>query len=254
MNKIDINLLKKIRQKTKISIYECKKALEKNENNYKKTITYLKNKINLINKKKELKETFILNKMLKNKAAMIKIDCETDFLTKNIEIKYFAEKVLNFILNKEKTNIKKINKKFNCKKKYLINKFKELIKIDKFCFIKNKNINIYLHNFKIGTIISVINTIDKKIKIKKEKIKKIAMHITATDYSYLLKINKIKKNENLFFDFKKIKNEINKNHKIFNNINFLKQPFIFNNKLSLKNYLEKNNIEIDKFCKFETNK
>ncbi len=252
MNKINIKLLKKIREETKISIYECKKALDINNHNYEKTINYLKNKICLIKKNKKLKEGIILNKKINNKASMIEINCETDFTNKNKEIIDFAEKILCFIIKNESTNLIKLKKIFHNEKQYLINKFKELIKINKFCFLKSNNINIYLHNFKIGTILSVKNIINKKLKIKNKKIKKIAMHITAincnnektSNNKHLTNKSNLKIKSNNLLDI-----NVNKNK-----INFLNQPFIFNNKISLNNYLQKNNIKIDKFYKFKIKK
>lgn len=251
-NKIEI--IKKIRKITNISILLCKKALEKNNFNIKKTLLYLKN-IN-IKRKNIPKEGIIINKIKNNKAIMIKINCETDFTSRNKEFELFCKKILNFCFKKKNISLKDINKNFYLKKKYLISKFKENIIIKKICILKNKNLYNYLHNKRIGTILKYKNYSNKN---KLKKIKKISMHITAMNPKYInLKeikkktINKEKKKISILI---KNKNKLNKKllEKLKNKC-LLNQKFIFNNKLSIKEYLKKNKIKIKKFYRFEIKK
>ncbi len=250
-----IELIKKIRKITNISIQLCKKILEKNKFNIEKSLISLK-KIK-IKKKNKTKEGIILNKIKNNIAIMLKINCETDFTSKNKEFQLFANKIINFCFNNNNNiNLKIINNKFKYKKNYLISKFNENINIKNICYIKNKYLYKYLHNKKIGTILKY-NIINKKNNLN--KIKKISMHITAMNPKYIsyknIKKNIIKKEKNKLSIYIKNKNKLKK--KLINKLKIKcleEQKFIFNDKLLVKNYLKKNNIKIIKFYRFEIKK
>ncbi len=248
-----IKIIKKIRKITKISIEKCKKALELNKYNEEKTLIYLK-KIKYSKNKKIPKEGIIINDIKKNKSIMIKINCETDFSSKNKEFINFSKEILNYCFKKNTIILKKIKNHFKKKKNYLASKLKENIIINNICMIKGKYIYKYIHNYKIGTIL--------KYNIKKEnkkKIKKIAIHITAMNPKYIsikdIPRKKIKEEKNKISILEKNKKKISKilKKKIKKKI-LLKQQFIFNNKISVENYIKKNNIKIKKFYRFEIKK
>ncbi len=253
---MNIELLKKIRDITSISIIECKKALEKNNFNLEKSIIYLKKK--KYNIKKKSKEGIIFGKIKNNKAIIIQINCTTDFTIKNKKIKKFANKIINYSLTKENISIKNIDNIFKKKKNYLISKFKENIVIKKICYLKGKYLIKYVHNNnKIGTLLKV-NT--KKKNINYKKIKKIAMHIAAMNpkfiYKHQIPLSTIKKyRKNIILCLKKKENKkkiIKKKLKEkINNIVLLKQKFIFNNKISINTYIKKNYIKIINFCRLQ---
>ncbi len=253
---MDIKILKKIRKITSISIDKCKKALEKNNFNLNKSIIYLKKKKN--KKKNITKEGGIFGKIKNNKAIMIQINCETDFTIKNIEIKKWINKIIDFSLNTKNISVDIINNNFNKKTNYLISKFNENIKIKKIFFIKGKFLAKYIHNNnKIGTILKIKTN---QSYIDNKKIKKIAMHITAMNPKFISKkqipLNIIKKyKQNIIYNLNKknIKNKIIKKKlkEKINNITLLKQKFIFNNKITVKKYINKNNIKIINYCRFK---
>ncbi len=250
--KNNINLIKQIRKLTKISINKCKIALKKNNFDLKKTLIYLKKK--KINNKKKTNEGIIISKIKKNIGIIIKIKCETDFITKNKYFLNFCKKLIKYCLKKKIYNNKNINNYINNKKNFLISKFKENIKIHKIRYLKGKYIIKYIHiNYKIGTIL--------KINIKENNnnyyrsAKKICMHITAMNPKYISRklINKkqIKKEKNSILDYKNKKDLISKlNIKLKKKI-LLEQNFIFNEKLLVKDYIKKKNIIILKFHRFE---
>ncbi len=263
MNKINISLLKKLRKKTQLSIDKCKKALLLNDNNLEKSIKYLKN-LNYYINDNNLKYGLISNKIKSKKAAMIKINCKTDFTTLNKEIINFSDLILNFILKNNILYLEEIKKKFHKKINFLKNKFNENIKIKDFCLLKGKYINNYLHNYKIGTIILVEKINKNNIKLDNKKIKKISMHITASNPNFIsindipdiikydlinnIKKKKIINNYNEIENKKKIQKKIKLKLK---EITLYHQQFIFNTKLTVNNYLKKNNILVKKFYRFQ---
>ncbi len=251
LKKNKINLIKKIRYITKISVIKCKKALEKNNYNLEKSLIYLKKK-NINNKNNITKEGIIINKVKNNNVIMIKLLCETDFTAKNKYLNKFANKIINFCFNKKINKLQKINKHFKNKIKYLKTKFNENIIIDNICHLKGKYIKNYLHhNNKIGTIIKI----DTKKKKNIEKyMKQICIHITAMNPKYIsiknipLNIIENEKKKILIYNKKNILKKINK--KLKKNI-LLEQKFLYNNKIKVKNFLRKKNIKIINFYRYK---
>ncbi len=248
-----INLIKKIRNITQISILKCKNALIKNNFDLNKTLKYLKNK--KFNFTKNSNYEFINTKTKKNKAVIIKFSCETDFVSKTYEFKIFSKNVINFILNNKNITLNYINNIFEKEKNYLISKFNENIIIKKIFYLKNKYVSSYNHLNKIGVILSA-NKINNKKKINKKKLKKIAVHIASTKTKFINlsnipnsiytktknKLIKLKLNK---YNYKKnIKNKLKE-------ICLLNQYFLYNNNIKIKKYLNKNNINILNFYKIQ---
>ncbi len=251
LKKNNINLIKKLRYITKISIIKCKKALKKNNYNLEKSLIYLKKK-NINNKNNITKEGIIINKIKNNNIIMIKLLCETDFTAKNKYFNKFANKIINFCFKKKIKKLKKINKYFKNEIKYLKIKFNENIIINNFCHLEGKYIKNYLHhNNKIGTIIK-INT-SKRKKIKKY-MKQICIHITAMNPKYIniknipLDIIENEKKKILINNKKNILKKLNK--KLKKNI-LLEQKFLYNNKIKVKEFLKKKDIKIINFYRYK---
>ncbi len=93
--KISTELVKKLREKTGVSIMECRKALEKAEGNLDKAADYLR-KIGKGQAEKkgdrETNEGVIASYIHTNKkiGAMVELLCETDFVAKNSEFQELA--------------------------------------------------------------------------------------------------------------------------------------------------------------------
>ncbi len=250
--------IKKIRKITKISIYKCKKILEKNNFDIYKSLKYLKKK--KLNKKNKSYHEFITTKTKKNITIIIKFESETDFIINNIEFKNFEKKIIcNIINNYKKYNIdsKNINKIFKNDINLITNKLNENIKIKNFLYLKSnkeKYICDYNHNRKIGVII-LVKKINKNNIINIKKVRKIAIHIAAIQPKYLnIKsisnkyIKKIKENIKIKFKNKlKHKNINNEIKEKLNKICLKEQLFLFKNNIKVKKYLKTNNIKVIKF-------
>lgn len=82
---VDINLLKKLRNETSVSIAECRKALEEAKNDYKKAIEILrKSGLEKAAKKaeREVSQGLIGSYIHQNGrvGALVELSCETDFV------------------------------------------------------------------------------------------------------------------------------------------------------------------------------
>lgn len=96
--KVSIEDIKKLREKTNISISECKKALEEAKGDFDKAFEALKKKgAELIEKKKgrETKEGLIGAYLHQNGkiAAIVKVSCESDFVARNEVFKNFVHDI-----------------------------------------------------------------------------------------------------------------------------------------------------------------
>ncbi|MDP2585950.1 MAG: translation elongation factor Ts [Candidatus Levybacteria bacterium] len=84
---VDINLLKKLRNETSISIADCRKALEQSKNDYKKALDWVrKNGLEKAAKKsdRETLQGLIESYIHQNGrvGALVEVSCETDFVAR----------------------------------------------------------------------------------------------------------------------------------------------------------------------------
>ena len=187
--------IKKLREMTGVGFKDCKVALEETKGDLEKSVEFLRKKgIAKASKKmsRTASEGLVLVKSFDDKASIIEINSETDFVAKNNDFISFCKELseINFL---SKGNIEKLN---NSKMKNnllvkdnlvnLIAKIGEKITIRRTKFFDNNTGTnfFYVHSAiekNIGKIISMVK-IDGIIKGKNEDIgSKIAMHIAASN-------------------------------------------------------------------------
>jgi len=96
--KIDIKLIKKLRQDSGASIADCRKALEETKGDYAKAIEWLKKRgIEKAEKKidRETAQGLVESYIHQNGkvGAMVKILCETDFVARTEDFKHLAHEI-----------------------------------------------------------------------------------------------------------------------------------------------------------------
>lgn len=126
--KVDISLVKELREKTGLSVIECKKALEETDGNIEKAIEILKKKGLEVSEKKSKRETTegIIGSYVHTNGkigVLIEVNCESDFVARNSE---FQELVKNLALQITATNPQWID--INSIPEEVINEQKEAIK------------------------------------------------------------------------------------------------------------------------------
>jgi len=107
MTKVDINLLKQLRQMTNAPLKDCKEALIESEWDIEKAVQILKKKGALKAAKKADRQTneWIVKVIQDGDiVAGIKLACETDFVAKNETFLELADKILQTILSYVKQN------------------------------------------------------------------------------------------------------------------------------------------------------
>ena len=103
-----IAAIKTLRDRTGAGMMDCKKALEATGYDIEKSIDYLREK-GIAKQAKRAGRTaaegLALVKADGNKAALIEVNCETDFVSASDKFQEYAQFVLNYVLENEPTSI-----------------------------------------------------------------------------------------------------------------------------------------------------
>lgn len=170
--KITTEQIKELRDATGISVMQCKHSLEEAEGDMKKALAVLKKTSSNIALKKinrEVKDGRVLIKTEGNKAVLVSLLCETDFVARNEDFITLLEtllcKAFKRGLEKMKVEAKDIIDS-------VIQKTGENIQLGDSYEVSGEVLGIYVHNNKIGAIASLMGG-------NMELAKNIAMHIAA---------------------------------------------------------------------------
>lgn len=99
---ISLDLIKKLREKTGAGIADCKKALIESDGNFDKAIEYLRKKGAATSQKRSdriAKEGLIFASVneSRNEAAIVEVNCETDFVAKSDKFNVLANAVVDAV-------------------------------------------------------------------------------------------------------------------------------------------------------------
>ena len=170
--------VKELRDATGISVMQCKRALEEAEGNMEKALAILKKTSSDIALKKmsrEVKDGRVSIKANETKAVLVSLHCETDFVARNEDftklLDILTDKALSEGTEKMKSEAKEIIDP-------IIQKTGENIVLGDVYEVTGSVLGSYLHNNKIGVIVSLEggNT---------EVARDIAMHIAAMKPEYI---------------------------------------------------------------------
>ncbi len=193
-------MVKELREKTGAGMMDCKKALVESSADIEGAIDWLKKKgLSSAGKKSdriaaegtvaiEIEPDF-------DKATMVEVNAETDFVAKNEQFQNFAKKTVNHIHTTEPANIDELNKSqiegvsFDEFVKSNIATIGENIVVRRFEIIKtqdNEVVNGYTHmGGKIGVLVSAKYDDAKNKTAVTDFLKQIAMHIAALKPQFL---------------------------------------------------------------------
>lgn len=146
MNKININDIKTLRDKTNAGISDCKEALKQCGGDIESAIKYLRAKgLSNAQKKadKEAKEGVIVAHIEEKSAAMIELNCESDFVARSSRFQVLAEKLV-LLVHKNNSNdlgdFKRSNYDANSTiEEAIMNEtlvLKEKINLNKICYLE----------------------------------------------------------------------------------------------------------------------
>lgn len=170
--------IKELRDQTGISVMQCKRALEEAEGDVVKALAILKKTSSDIALKKgdrELKDGRVTIKLSGKKAVLVSIQCETDFVAKNEDftnlLSILTESALKDGIDKMKAGAKDMIDP-------VIQKTGENIALGEVYEVSGDVLGSYVHNDKIGVIVSLSGGSETLAK-------DIAMHIAAMKPEYI---------------------------------------------------------------------
>ena len=190
---ITAKMVKELRDVTGAGMLDCKKALEANDGNMETAIDWLREKgISKAAKKSErIAAEGLASVLIKdNKAVIVEMNSETDFVAKNDEFKELVNTILEEIINNDvKTNEDVlsievngetindliVNKTAKIGEKLSFRRFTKVVKED------NEVFGSYIH---MGGKIAVLTVLEGD---NEEVAKDVAMHTAAMRPSYIRK-------------------------------------------------------------------
>ena len=267
---ISASMVKELRETTGAGMLDCKKALEETNGNIEEAITWLREKgISKALKKatRIAAEGLAFAKEKDNKAVIVEVNSETDFVAKNEEFKNLVNLIADTLLENEVSNVEEAlkltmdgktiqdiitEKVATIGEKLSFRRFEVLTKND------NEVFGIYSHMG--GKIVTVVVMESNDCELAKD----IAMQIAAMHPLYLTKeevpseaVDKertilTEQAENEGLDPNKIPMIVNgRLNKYYEEICLLDQGFIKENKMKVSKYVESKNSKIIKYVRYE---
>lgn len=183
---ITIEKIKELRDSTGVSVMQCKKALEEADGDIEKALIILKKKSSDIAAKRADREATDGIIIIKNnaandqldksqKAALLELYCETDFVAKNEDFVSLANSLADILLTEGEEAVKsqapeKINQ--------MIQKVGENIRLGHITVVEAPVIGSYSHNGKIAVIVGLEGG-------NSDIARDLAMHIAAMKPEYI---------------------------------------------------------------------
>jgi elongation factor Ts len=186
---ITASMVKELRERTGAGMMECKKALTESEGNMESAIELMR-KSGLAKADKKSSRIaaegviFAVISTDKRQAAMVEINCETDFVSKGEEFRGFARSIADRILGDGPADVQALSElrlndaaaqSVETARQELVAKIGENIKIRRFLRMVSETgqIGLYLHGNRIGVLVDIKGADEAMAK-------DIAMHVAAS--------------------------------------------------------------------------
>ena len=263
--------VKALREKTGAGMMDCKKALQESNGDMEKAIDWLREKgISKAAKKESRIAAEGLSQILEdgNKAVIIEVNSETDFVAKNDEFKNFVSTLAKVILDNEPKTMEEANalsmngSTVADELIALVAKIGEKISFRRFEVVTKSDDEVF------GTYnhqgLGKINVITVLKGDNQEVARDVARHVAAMHPGYLkrdevpedvinhekevIKNQAIEEGKPAEIAEKMVNGRINKYYK---EVCLLEQPFIKDGDISVEQYAKNNSCEIVKMVRFE---
>jgi elongation factor Ts len=172
-------LVKELRERTGAGMMECKKALVETDGDIELAIENMRKSGAAKAAKKAgnvAAEGIIIIKEADGVAALVEVNCQTDFVAKDGNFTAFANKVAEDALA-AKATAEELQAKFEEERVALVAKIGENISIRRVQYIEGTAIATYSHGAKIGVVVAGEGDA--------ETLKHIAMHVAASRPEFL---------------------------------------------------------------------
>lgn len=178
MSTITMDVIKQLRDETGISIMQCKKAIEEAGGDIEKARVILAKQSRAAAEKKadrSMGDGLIVTKQNGDKAVILALRCETDFVSKNEDFIKVANDLADIALN---NGVEAVKDQAQAMIDPLIQKIGENMALGEVSILEGSPMGIYNHNGKNVAIVTLLNG-DEALS------KDIAMHITAMKPRFL---------------------------------------------------------------------
>jgi len=268
---MDASLIKKLKDMTNAGLMDCKKALEESNENIDEAVKWLREKgISKAAKKQDRIAAEGLSKILVegNKAVIVEVNCETDFVAKNEKFNAFIDRLCKTLINSDAKTMEEalalteedgstinddvINMTATIGEKISFRRFNIFEKND------NQTFGEYTH---MGGKITTLTIIDGD---SKEVASDVAMHLAAMNPKYVsreavpasdieeeskvLKEQAINEGKPAEIAEKMVAGRINKYYK---DIVIVEQEFVKNPDITVGTYLSNNNSKLVDMIRYE---
>lgn len=246
--------IKELREITGIGMMECKKALEETNGDMDQAIELLRKRGLAKAAKKADRETFeggLRIVVEGNKAYVVSVSCETDFLANSDRFKTMLADVVEFLKNNGADSKEAAQEFIN--KNYAL-EMGENLQVSHYEIFEGDVLAPYVHsNSKLAALVIA------KAWTDVEKAKQVAMHVTAANPEYLsaddISEEVVSKEKNIQLEIMKndpkmwnkpddvlLKIIEGKMGKFKSEISLLEQDFVIDPSVKVKNFIGENNI------------
>jgi elongation factor Ts len=181
---ITASMVKELRERTGAGMMECKKALTETAGDMDAAVESLR-KSGLAKADKKASRiaaegtvAFVASDDGKT-AAMVEINCETDFVAKGDEFKQFATDIATAVVNSDISTLEDLSQAslsdgtVEARRQALVAKLGENMTVRRFVRVSGNNIGMYVHGGRIG-VLTVLDGGDNDLA------RDIAMHVAAS--------------------------------------------------------------------------
>jgi len=194
-----------------------------------------------------------------NIGVILEINSETDFASRSKEFNLVGTELAKIAIEKQLKDIHEIKNIFEKKRLFFINQFSENISIRRIKFLHGESLGSYMHNSRIGVLVSS----DLK-NVKTDILHQLAMHIAANDPEYIssddipkhimdreykIQLNLSKKTNKKDFVIEKILEGRMK--KYINSICLMEQNFLLDDTKKVKDVLLDHKFLVKNYIRFE---
>ena len=267
---ISASLVKELREKTGAGMLDCKKALEANNGDINASIDWLREKgISKAAKKADriAAEGLAAIKIEGNKAAIVEVNSETDFVAKNEEFVSLVNEILSAVINSNVDTVEEalnlstsegtindliVAKTAKIGEKLSFRRFKVVEKQD------NETFGEYIHMGGKIAVLTVVSNADEAVA------KDVAMHAAAMRPTYVrisdVPAEEVEKEKEILTEQamnegkpKEIaeKMVMGRIQKFYKEICLEEQPFVKDGDINVKTFVKNNGGEIKDMIRFE---
>ena len=271
MSNITAQMVKELRERTGAGMMECKKALTECSGDMELAIEAMRKagQAKADKKSSRIAAEGVINFSIKDNkqiATMLEVNCETDFVAKDVNFLEFVNEISKMSLESYNGNLDEFNQSVNSSGKTieemrldLVSKVGENVKIRRIQIINNDGAHIghYMHGTKIGVVV----TLEEE---NEDLAKDICMHIAAMKPIALnssdISSSELEKERDIFLAQAKesgkpeeiIQKMVDgKIKKYISEVTLIDQPFVKDNEITIKELVKKHNNNIKLFYRLE---